>query len=306
MTAKHECVLDRRLAHVVAVAHGGSFTKAAETVGISQSGITKSIADLERELGYALFHRTARGAVPTEEGRDFVERAVRLLEDARRLLAGKRESKDPFAQALRIGICPASLEWLVAVPLATLLARHGAIRFELVASTFERVVQLLRTGGVDVAVGFEEAFAELSEVKHERFATLQSVFFVRKDHPILGLGEIARAELAKYNFVVPSDSRPYGSIIRSLFEDSGLWQRHLHIIDNFPIVRRIVATSDAIGVTTRAYSVSAEFGEHFSAVHGHNPLPHAELSCALRSRWEPTPAVRAFVRMMKEKVSREI
>ena len=299
-------MLDRRLNHVVAVAHAGSFTNAAAAVGISQSGITKSIADLERELGYTLFYRTARGAVPTEEGRDFIERAARLLEDARVLLAGNREHNDPFAQALRVGICPASIEWLLTEPLRTLLARHPGIRFELVASTFERVIQLLRTGGVDVAVGFDEAFAEWNEIKRERIATMQSVFFVRKDHPILSLGEAASDELPNYTFVIPSDSRPYGSVIRAIFDEKGDWQRHLHTIDYFPTVRRIVGSSDAIGVTTREYAGSASFGAQFERVPGPYLLPRAEMCCAVRARWEPSPVVRAFRRILRETFPAEI
>ena len=299
-------MLDRRLDHVVAVAHAGSFTKAAESVGISQSGITKSIADLERELGFSIFYRTARGALLTEDGREFVDRAVRLIEDARMLLAGKREGNDPYAQSLRIGICPASIEWLLAAPLTALLARHPAIRFELVASTFERAVQLLRTGAVDVAVGFEEAFAEWSEIRREHVSTMQSVFFVRKGHPILAGQEVTRAELSRYNFVMPSDSRPYGSVIRSLLDEGGKWQRQLHVIDFFPIVRRIVATSDAIGVTTYEYSSSPSFQELFVRVPGENPLLPANMCCATRSRWEPSPAVRAFIKIMREKMPPEV
>lgn len=290
----------------MAVAHGGSFTKAAEIVGISQSGITKSIADLERELGYTLFYRTARGAMATEEGRDFIERATRLLEDARTLLAGNREHNDPYAQSLRIGICPASIEWLLASPLTTLLTRHPSIRYELVASSFERIIQLLRTGGVDVAFGFEDAFAEWSDVKREHVSTMQSVFFARKGHPILEIANITKDVLARYDFAVPSDSRPYGAVFRSLFAESGQWQRHLHFIDFFPIVMQIVANSDTIGVTTREFAASEKFAMTFERVPADYVLPRSKMCCAIRSRWEPTPAVRAFLRTMREKMPAQI
>lgn len=295
-------MLDRRLNHVVAVAHFGSFTKAAEKTGITQSGITKSIADLERQLGYPLFFRTARGAMQTEAGREFVDRAVRLLEDARTLLTGDRESNDPYAQALRIGVCPASLEWLLAGPLATLLARHSAIRYELVGASFERAIQLLRTGAVDVAVGFEDAFSEWGEVKREPIGSLLATLFVRKDHPVVQLDAPTHADLARFDFVVPSDSRPYGSIIRGIFDDAGVfvWQRHVHLIDNFPVVKRIVASSDAIGVTTLDYAGSDVFAASFARVPGDSPFPPAPMCCAIRSRWEPSAAVRAFIRVMRE------
>ena len=56
-------MLDRRLLYVVATAKYGSFTAAAEKVGVTQSAITKSIGDLERQIGYLLFNRTARGVI---------------------------------------------------------------------------------------------------------------------------------------------------------------------------------------------------------------------------------------------------
>ncbi|WP_174286264.1 LysR family transcriptional regulator [Sphingomonas bacterium] len=300
-------MLDRRLNHVVAVAHSGSFTKAAEKAGITQSGITKSIADLERELGYPLFYRTARGAMQTEAGREFVDRAVRLLEDARTLLTGDREGNDPYAQALRIGVCPASLEWLLAAPLATLLARHPAIRFEIVGSSFERAIQLLRTGTVDVAVGFDDAFSEWSELKRSPVGALRAVPFVRKDHPILAIAEPGQADLALYDFVVPSDSRPYGGVVRAVYENAGVfhWQRHVHMIDSFPIVKRVVATSDAIGVTTVEYSGTESFSAFYSRVPGESLFAPAPMCCAVRSRWEPSRAVKAFLRAMRDKVPLE-
>src|SRR5580692_11579025 len=98
-------MLDPRLNHLVAVARCGSFTAAAQSIGVSQSAVTKGVADLERQLGYSLFHRTARGALLTEKGSDFLERAARLLEDARELLEGSPNS-DPYAGTLRIGVAP--------------------------------------------------------------------------------------------------------------------------------------------------------------------------------------------------------
>lgn len=295
-------MLDRRLNYVVAVVQYGSFTKAAEKAGVTQSGITKGVADLERELGYALFHRTARGAMLTEAGREFAERAARLLEDARSLLAGSRERSDPFARPLRIGICPTSLEWLLSAPLSALLARHPSIRFDLMGSTFDRVIQLLRTGAVDVAFGFEDAFAGWSEVRLQRIASLHAVLFVRKGHPILCGARNLPLDLTGFDFVVPSDSRPYSGIIRKLFEDAvvPLWQRRLHVIDYFPTVKRIVATSDAIGVTTQEYAGSAAFAASFERVPGGSPFPPAPMCCAVRSSWEPAPPVKAFLHIMQE------
>jgi DNA-binding transcriptional LysR family regulator len=296
-------MLDSRLNYVVAVARTGSFTGAAQSVGVTQSAVTKSVADLERQLGAALFYRTSRGALLTETGRDFVERASRLLDDARELLDGSAKCSDAFSGLLRIGVCPASLEWRLIEPLAELLRRHSGIRFEVSGGTFERMVQQLRNGTVDVAVGFEAAFSEWPDIQRSPVPPLKSSLFVRKGHPILAQKMSSYSDLAKYTFVSPSDSRPYGAIIKGFFENQGIdWRTRLHVIDYFPIVRRIVASSDAIAVATLSYVKSPGFSREFVALDHLDSFPLAPLCCAVRARWEPKPSVRAFISMMKEEL----
>lgn len=70
----------RQLQYFLKAAREGSFSKAAEKAYISQQALSKAIASLEKELNLSLFRRTARGAVLTEEGKIFQERARAILE----------------------------------------------------------------------------------------------------------------------------------------------------------------------------------------------------------------------------------
>ena len=291
-------MLDPRFNHVVAVARGGSFTAAAEIVGVTQSAITKSVADLERQVGYSIFHRTSRGAMLTEQGRDFVERAARLTEDAAELLRRPRGLKDAYAITLRIGVCPASLEWRLAAPLERLLALHPSVRLDVNGASFERMVQQLRNGAVDVALGFDAAFSVWSDLRRHSLgpASNDATLFVRQGHPLLDRLAFAISDLADFDFISPSDSRPYGEVIRKLYENQGIdWQRRLHVVDYFPIVHRIVAKSDAIGVVVKAHGHSPAFQQRFVTLDAINLFPQAPLCCAVRAAWEPKPAVRAFI-----------
>jgi len=289
-------MLDPRLNHLVAVARSGSFTAAARAIGVTQSAVTKGVADLERQLGYAVFHRTARGALLTEKGSDFVERAARLLDDARELLDGASSSSDPFAGTLRIGVCPASLEWRLISPLANLLSRHPNIRFEVTGSSFERMVQLLRNGAVDVAIGLDDAFSDWPDLRREPAPKFETTLFVRRGHPALGSAPTTPAELAQYDFVSPSDSRPFGAIIRNIYESQGIeWRTRVHVIDYFPIVRRIVASSNAIGVVALTSAASTWFQREFAVLEDFGLFEPFRMCCALRARWEAKPAVRAFI-----------
>ena len=294
-------MLDSRLNYVVTVARIGSFTAASQAVGVTQSAITKSIADLEKEIGFSIFYRTSRGVILTENGREFIDRAARLLEDARDLYKRGSERQDPFAGTLRIGVGPASLEWRLVEPLAELLKRHPGVRYDISSSNFESVVQQLRSGRIDVAVGFDAAFSEWSDLRRIPMGELKSTLFVRKGHPLLAKPEPGLEDLADYDFVSPSDSRPYGESIRHLYEARGVdWQSRLHRADYFPIVRRLVAMSDAIGVVAVSYAQSEEFRSRFVPLIGLEPWPAAPLCCAHRARWEPKPAVRAFISTIRK------
>lgn len=65
----------------VQVVDGGSFTTAAERLSIAKSAVSRRVADLESRLGAQLLQRTTRRLHLTETGRDFYERAVRILAD---------------------------------------------------------------------------------------------------------------------------------------------------------------------------------------------------------------------------------
>jgi DNA-binding transcriptional LysR family regulator len=296
-------MIDRRLSYVVSTARYGSFTAAAERVGVTQSAITKSVADLEREVGYAIFNRTARGVLLTDEGRTFVERAARLLKEAQDLMKGAAAGTDPYSGVLRIGVCPASLEWLLVGPLATLIARHPNIRLDIVGGTYDRIVQQLRSGAIDVALGYEAAFEEQPDFKREPLPAMQTTFFVRIGHPILDCAEVTKREISKYDLVSPSGSSPYDSYWRQIYEESGIDpEDRLHVVDNFSIVEMLVRNTDAISVVSVHHTEVAAFKKRFATVAFLESLPTSPLCCATRLRWSPRPSVRAFIKACRERL----
>ncbi|MEC3947797.1 LysR family transcriptional regulator [Sphingobium sp. HWE2-09] len=288
-------MLDHRLKHVVAVGRKGSFTGAAEVVGVTQSAVTKSVADLERELGYPIFLRTSRGALPTEDGQDFLERATRLLEDAQDLVGRPRRATEKTTEVLRIGIYPASLEWRLVDPLATLRSRYPSVRFKIGAASQERVVQQLRNRGIDVALGSTKLFNDPEEFKCYPVGDLQPVMFVRRGHPLLTNANVTLVDLAQYEMVCPSSAMPYAAVIREVYEARGLSSQHfVHVVDYCPIMRNLVLTSDAVGVATISPKIATADGE--LAVLDYLDLWQPQpMSLAIRANWRPSVAARAFI-----------
>lgn len=296
-------MLDRRFVHVVTTAQCGSFTAAAERLGLTQSAITKSVGDLENQIGYPIFTRVARGVILTEDGRQFVERATQLIDESQELMRGSLGGSSRFSGVLKIGVCPASVDWLLVEPLTWLATRYKNLRFNVTTSSFNRTVEKLRSGAIDVALGFDDAFRQEADFTCERLPVMRTALFVRKGHPILEGGKIDRAALSRFEIIFPSESRPYGTVMRQIYEQADIdAQTKMHFIDSFQITSKLVASTNAIGIVSIPYTHSEAFKRRYVAI----PFPFeaepAQLCCATRVRFPPRPATRAFIKACRERI----
>lgn len=85
-----------------AVAQAGSFTRAADRLGLSQSAISRQIGALEEDLGAPLFHRHARGLVLTEPGEILLGAASEVARRMATVEAALGESRNEPAGHLRV------------------------------------------------------------------------------------------------------------------------------------------------------------------------------------------------------------
>lgn len=85
-----------------AVADAGSFTHAGETLGLSQSAVSRQIGNLERELNVPLFHRHARGLILTEQGELLYRTAHAMYAQLAAAQARLTDSKDKPVGELRV------------------------------------------------------------------------------------------------------------------------------------------------------------------------------------------------------------
>lgn len=290
--------MDARLRQTVAVGRFGSFSKAADAVGVTQSAVTKSVADLERRLGYPIFHRTSRGVVPTDEGRVFLERALRLLTDAAELL-GRGPQADPHSGTLRVGVFPSTIEWLLARPLEQLLARHPSIRLDITTGTKEHGLRMLEHGDVDVAISMEATFAGKPQFRCERITTVRASTFVRRGHPALAAQIQSPTELAPYPIILPAEVWDV-STLHYLSEVYGPERTDwFHKIENFMLACKVVEATDAIGVVDAIFADTSYFRERFCSLEIF-PLPPTAVCCATRVQWTPKPAAAALIALLRQ------
>jgi DNA-binding transcriptional LysR family regulator len=138
-----------RVSAFVRVVHDGSFTAAAKALGLPKSSISRSVAQLEQDLGIRLLHRTTRQLHLSDAGAAFYERVSRALGDIDEATAAASDTQSELSGVVRV-TAPVDLGvWSLAPIVARFVKKHPKIRVEV--SLSGRVVDLVAEG-FDLAV----------------------------------------------------------------------------------------------------------------------------------------------------------
>ncbi|WP_416057107.1 LysR family transcriptional regulator [Stenotrophomonas maltophilia] len=143
------------LAHwrlLVAVADEGTISRAAERVGISQSGASQAIGQLESSLGFAVFVRERRQVDVTALGQQVIEHARTMLGGLQAIRALADDSQGLSGARIRLATFPSIVSTVLPALLRDFQRRHPGIEVVVVEGTDEEVEQWLDSGAVDVGV----------------------------------------------------------------------------------------------------------------------------------------------------------
>ena len=134
------------------VAKAGNISKAANQLYISQPAISKSISKLEAELGTALFSRSSRGVVLTEEGQvlyEYVERAFDSLNMGEENL---KNYKELGIGHIRIGVSTSLCKHILLDYLKDFIRENPNIKFSIDCHSTINTIKLLRNEDIDIGL----------------------------------------------------------------------------------------------------------------------------------------------------------
>lgn len=149
--------VDARILGVVttfaAVVESGGFARAAESLGVTQSAVSRAVGRLEARLGIRLLHRTTRSVQLTAEGERFYHEVAPLLAGIGDSVTAASGAAAAVTGRLRVNIDPFFSRLLVAPQIGSFLQRHPALSIELITRDF---LGDLIGEGFDLAVRFGE------------------------------------------------------------------------------------------------------------------------------------------------------
>lgn len=197
---------------MLALASAGSTAGAASALHITQSAISRALAQAEERVGARLFERGVRGVVPTEAGERLLAGAAPLLAE---LAALERAVAAPATPPARIRIvceCYTAYRWLPST-LSALSTRSPGLTVEIAVDHARNPVRALERGEVDVALLTTAELPGHAQRKllEEPLLSDEVVFVVAASHPLARKKALTRADLRAHPLITspspPAEAR---------------------------------------------------------------------------------------------------
>ncbi|MBU1316325.1 MAG: LysR family transcriptional regulator [Alphaproteobacteria bacterium] len=188
----------QEMAVFIRVAEGGSLSRAARELEVSQPSISRILGNLEARLGTTLLLRTTRSISLTEAGSLYLERAKYLLAEMEEAEQATR-GVDSLHGVIRLAM-PVLYGVREVIPaLATFLARHPDLRVEMIMSDAR---QNLVTDGVDVAIRLGVGPLEDSTFGARRLALVERLVVAAPSYLATHGAPANPSELARHHCIV--------------------------------------------------------------------------------------------------------
>lgn len=145
----------RQLRALIAIAEQGSFSAAASQIALSQPALSILIKQLEHSLALTLFHRTTRKLELTLAGHELLQLARRVTGEVDETLAELRDYAECRRGHVTVAALPSLAATLLIEAIGTFRAAYPNVRVMIRDGVADAVIETLKSGEADIALGFE-------------------------------------------------------------------------------------------------------------------------------------------------------
>ncbi|WP_049578527.1 LysR family transcriptional regulator [Streptomyces sp. SBT349] len=216
-------LLAPRLAQFAAVARHEHITQAAAELGVPQPTLSRATARLEADLGVALLARHGRTISLTPAGRAFARSVERALGEVERAADAVRSDADPAAGKVAFGFLHTMGPETVPALLRAFRETHPRVRFALVQSYGEDMIERMRGGELDLCL--TSPVPEAPDLVTRRLDEQRLHLVVPADHRLAARRRVRLAEAADEPFVTLEPGYGLRRLTDALCEQAGFRPR---------------------------------------------------------------------------------
>lgn len=194
----------QQLKYIIKIAECGSITTAAQKLFIAQPSLSKSVAELEKEMGIIIFNRSNRGVYLSEDGTKFLSYARQIVEQAE-LLESEYKASPPPRRAFAVS----SQHYAFVVnAFVELVKEYGRDKYEFTLRELKtaEIIEDVRTHRSDIGILFLSNFnrevilhiLQNEEIQFVKLFTALPHVFVSRNNPLVGRNSVTLEELQSY------------------------------------------------------------------------------------------------------------
>ena len=213
------------LRNVVAIVERGSLRAAAKHLGLAQPAMSRSVRELESELGVVLFERNKFGMTLTTVGEIFVRRAKAMQAEMQRTMDEIEQYKGKGHGDITVAFSAAGHIALLPGILPSFRRRFPDVRINVVEGTFPMLETEIRDGLIDLYYGpVSKGFVDPALVVEQLFENAR-IIGVRRNHPLRHATKLA--DLIGASWVTTPVAIDTDNEVNVVFAEAGLPAPHI-------------------------------------------------------------------------------
>jgi len=264
----------------------GSITLAAEALNYTQSGVSQSVAAMERDAGCTLFRRSKTGVELTENGKALLTPVRELVEKQHALDQAMDALSNRVAGTLRIGSFTSFTAIWMAGIIRGFTTLYPDVKIELTNGPYSKIEEGIADGRLDC--GFLTAI-ENDPFDFEPLFDDPMLVVCSPGHPLSELGSLPLGELRKYPVI--SQFKGSDHDVQQIIRKCGIRPKTKYIFDDDISVMGMVAQNEGIAIMPRQMIRTSGFG---LAVIPLDPPQYRTIGLAALKVKEPAILIRAF------------
>jgi DNA-binding transcriptional LysR family regulator len=291
----------KRMRMVVEVARSEAITTAAEVLGLTQSAVSRGVAEVEAALRVRVFDRLPRGIRLTDAGQRFVARAKRVLAEAEDLVSEVREVRARVAGRLRIGVTASGTHATWA--LASFARAHPDVAIETVAGPPQALCPKLLHGELDLILGSSSYLRRWRDLEVTVLAPLHFACMFRKDHPLADRDNPTEVEVLSYPVIFSTTDEPSYSDLAQRYVHHGLPRfQPQYVTDDLELLRRLVLKTDAFVPLMWSNDSFGDLGLYFLLIRGVVQIPTDYVGFARAAHRPKSAAIEVLERLLVQRL----
>lgn len=188
----------KHLEHFIGLTDTGSFSRAADKLFITQSALSRSIQNLEQELGGKLLDRIGKRNILTPLGEEVARRARQIIQGTASLKLSAKLFQQGSGGKIRVGLGSGPGALLMTPLLCHIAVHRPHVQTNITRGSTELQLMQLRARQLDALVVDVRRVVPAEDLHIEFLAELRAGFVCRKDHPLAQQRSISLEDLLAY------------------------------------------------------------------------------------------------------------